>query len=314
GGPYSAPVAGVSGACYYNPDTDVFGYTNVSSAVSVGNVGCRLAYDPVNDVAVMPDSINTYVYDFSTNRWTSRAGGVGKSTYVYHRTVFVNSIGKMLYLKPTISGTDSFMAVCLYDYTNNQWIEQSRVPGPAYRWCKFGLAYDSINDIVLMVAGQLTWGGKAFSDMWAYHPSENRWEALSPAPIGGKKPTSEILCTVYNPKDNVFVMSCNEIGTLFAYRYKKVNQSAVDKLTSNLKTELGISPNPFNPIVRIVMNNASGNLPVDYAIVSSDGRCVLSKSVAGKMVWNATGYPSGVYIVRAKFRDEILTRRIVLAK
>jgi hypothetical protein len=231
----------------------------------------------------------------------------------------VSSLGKTLYLKPTISGSDSFMTVCLYDYATNTWSEQPKVSGPAYRVSKAGLSYDSANDIVLLVGGQVAWNTRPYTEMWAYHPSENRWEELKPTAPGGKFPTSEVMCTAYNPNDNVFVMSNNNSSTIFAYRYKNTITSTDNFWASSIGNKSGMqivaSPNPFNPAIKISLSGMGNNRVVTYQMISANGKKVAEGTFLNEFSWNASRLPAGLYVVKVSGeKGTVLTKSIALIK
>jgi hypothetical protein len=79
-------------------------------------------------------------------------------------------------------------------------------------------------------------------------------------------------------------------------------------------------PNPFNPAIKIAVSGqriADGNIGI--AIYNIDGKIVYrlsatSYQLSAGITWNATGHPSGVYIIRATVNGQVLTRRIVLQK
>jgi hypothetical protein len=73
-------------------------------------------------------------------------------------------------------------------------------------------------------------------------------------------------------------------------------------------------PNPFRPKTIITFPNRNRNASID--IYSLQGKRVKTfKDIAEKQVkWNATGQPSGIYVVKVNAGKKILKKRIVLVK
>jgi hypothetical protein len=73
---------------------------------------------------------------------------------------------------------------------------------------------------------------------------------------------------------------------------------------------LRASPNPFNPSTRISVSGGAGPLKVEIFNVA--GIRVAGFSAAkGDVVWNATGFPSGLYIVQA-VRGGLKSRQLIV--
>jgi hypothetical protein len=87
------------------------------------------------------------------------------------------------------------------------------------------------------------------------------------------------------------------------------------------KISLTASPNPFNPSVNLRINGLSGiagaHSGVSLRVYDLSGRCVadLSKvAQRGEAVWNAKGFASGVYVVKAVASGKSLQRKIILVR
>ncbi|OGJ86192.1 MAG: hypothetical protein A2350_18765 [Candidatus Raymondbacteria bacterium RifOxyB12_full_50_8] len=82
------------------------------------------------------------------------------------------------------------------------------------------------------------------------------------------------------------------------------------------------SPNPFNPAATISLQNIGrGSLYADLKVYAISGKLVkdFSRTVRGpdsgvSIVWNASNLPTGVYMVKARVGDRMLTERITLLK
>ena len=74
-----------------------------------------------------------------------------------------------------------------------------------------------------------------------------------------------------------------------------------------------VSPNPFNPVVKISV--VSSNIP-EVSIFSSNGRMLLKSKTSskGELVWNASSYPSGLYIVKVNTGNKQFSKMLTLMK
>ncbi|MFH0918720.1 MAG: T9SS type A sorting domain-containing protein [Fibrobacterota bacterium] len=84
---------------------------------------------------------------------------------------------------------------------------------------------------------------------------------------------------------------------------------------------LRICPNPFNPVLTISISGLveeTGHAPaLSLAVYDLQGRCVadLPNAVkSGRVVWNASACPSGVYFIRAEIGARVLSKKAVLLK
>lgn len=79
---------------------------------------------------------------------------------------------------------------------------------------------------------------------------------------------------------------------------------------------LSVAPNPFNPAVSIILNG-DRMTGASVKVFDLTGRFIaelLQGKNGRRFVWNASGRPSGVYLVEARKGDLCLTKRIVLSK
>src|SRR3989339_128046 len=81
--------------------------------------------------------------------------------------------------------------------------------------------------------------------------------------------------------------------------------------------QLTVQPNPFNPQTKITvsMKQAKVNGTIEINIYDSHGKLVQKLTTdAGEATWDASGFPSGVYVVSARYGDMTLTKRAILLK
>jgi hypothetical protein len=78
--------------------------------------------------------------------------------------------------------------------------------------------------------------------------------------------------------------------------------------------EITASPNPFNSKVRINFSNQWS--AVNVSVFDITGRQIKSfgKVKSGQVLWNARGLSKGIYILKIKTAERILSRRLFLQK
>lgn len=214
------------------------------------NGGDTFTYDPLHDLLIMPRGKTTWVYDPTANRWEGRKtpeGPVGPGHYA--SMVFDVSAKRLVYpaMEPTgrtakaeqrPPATDRTFwkhkgdiyhectfATWTYDPATNRWEKlplPEDAPRPSPRW-RFGLAYDSKNEVVILVGGSTdTWDRdeKNYNDVWVLETKTGRWTKMDPP---GKQPPVQVReCRhcAYDSHHNV-VLFLNNRGPLWAYQYRK---------------------------------------------------------------------------------------------
>ena len=88
--------------------------------------------------------------------------------------------------------------------------------------------------------------------------------------------------------------------------------------------QVNAHPNPFNPAVKItyvVPRTSYGvKTPIQFNVYDINGKMVEQmtpydeRSTRYEFTWNATGYPSGIYIVRIQWGGKRVTKQLVLMK
>lgn len=310
GGPWPPAPPTAVGPYSYDVRTDRFTDHKVVPVFNPNdggvNVGTAMSYDPDHDISVVPASGKIYVFHPGTAQWEIRTvtGGPGRlGTYV--RTVYA-SVPKVF-----ICIMDS--TTWAYDPAQNKWTDLNAANQPPSRGCKYGLAYDSRNNVVLMVGGMVSYGVGPFNDMWIYRVSDNTWENVTQSGTG-----SEIMLTTYDARHNVFLLG-GPFSTLYAYRYKKDPAMAEDRISKEKASRLMVSPNPFRQVTRIRFTAASGK-STSLKVYDLKGRKIadLANGKVGahllELDWNSGQLPSGIYILKARAGKEIVSRRVFVKR
>ena len=178
--------------------------------------GASAAFDTADNVYVLFDRIlGTWTYDVASNNWTKKTtNGVSPSaTTGYMGAMAYNSVNNKIYLFGGlirfISGDASANSysndLFTYDVPSNTWTKLSP-SGPLPSGREFpAFAYDSTNNVFLMVGGQDTTG--YINDTWIYDPAANRWTKLNPAQLPSPILSPAYQRLAYDGDDNVFVMT-----------------------------------------------------------------------------------------------------------
>jgi hypothetical protein len=109
-----------------------------------------------------------------------------------------------------------------YDPAAGTWTDLAPKEQPSSRGCKFGLVYDSRNDVAILTGGGTGWNKGWRNDLWAYVVKENRWEKLNPVLAGGAKGLpafTDNMPSGYDERHNAVIFT--EGNSPWAYRYKK---------------------------------------------------------------------------------------------
>jgi len=90
--------------------------------------------------------------------------------------------------------------------------------------------------------------------------------------------------------------------------------------SKDMDDALSVSPNPFNPVVKITLSN--NKLTVNngaLAVYSVDGK-IVHRQIANNeqfltgIFWNAAGFPSGIYMVCLKIGNKNYNTTVMLLK
>jgi hypothetical protein len=255
-GPYmSAPPQPGPGYYRYGISNDVFTFATIKEhGAPAFAQNCYLAWSPDFDLAIFPDNQKTHLFDFATATWSTKPspdspGGMG----VYERLAYVASKKGYLRIASVPTGRTSVekpadaipaeqaagkqanywikddkaklwkeltLATYLYSPAANTWTDLKPPQNPPYRNCKYGLAYDSKNDVVILVGGAISWNGPHCKDLWAYDVKRNAWTKIETTFDGKPFATlGENLMADYDTRHNVVIFRAG--WSFWAYRFKK---------------------------------------------------------------------------------------------
>jgi hypothetical protein len=214
------------------------------------------------------------------------------------------------------------MKTLMYDPETRGWTDMNPGTSPPYRGTKYGMAYDSFNDAVILVGGQLEWGGTPFSDIWAYDVKTNNWRNMNPVPVGGSLPGNSTMMTAYDSRHNVILTVTNDGASVWAYKYKHSGTARERRALGQKPPVFSVIPNPFSDRVlfsvgREALAGAASGMSLN--IYDLQGRLVHSIDVNAAdakngMSWDAGKTPAGVYTAVFRKGDFSLVRKCLLTK
>ena len=163
-------------------------------------------FDTADNVYVLFDrNAGTWQYSPITNAWTQMSpNGTSPTAAGYFAAMAYDSASDKIYLFGGTTRSGYTNDLYMYDVPSNTWTKL-RPSGTLPSARQFpGLAYDSTNNVFLMVSGSNDAG--LLNDTWIYDPVANSWAQLSPAnPLpASSQPSYQRLA--YDPDDNVFVL------------------------------------------------------------------------------------------------------------
>jgi len=236
GGVGSGPYCGGTYSSTYSYDItkDIFKGNTQKWPYELANTGCLVQYSPDHNMAFFYRTNVAWIFDGKLAEWNKKdtKGGPTTGGQVYNRMAYVKS--KKLFLVLGISGQPADPKKDIPDTLANQtftfdpstltWKDLKPENQPPPRQSKFGLAYDSKNDVVLLVGGGTGWNAGLRKDMWIYHVKENKWEEVKPTPTDGLKSAVSFddgMQCDYDSRHNAFIIAGNGGYGVYAYRYKK---------------------------------------------------------------------------------------------
>jgi hypothetical protein len=203
---------------------DRFSLAAGDTKAGMGGNGCMLHESPDHLLAICPSKDKVHTFDMKTASWSAKATpGFAGLTSVYSRMTYVNS--KKFFLVLAASGgedKDCVNQTMAYDPAAGTWKDLAPKEQPPSRGCKYGLVYDKKNDVAILMGGGTGWNKGWRNDMWAYIVKENRWEKISPVPVGEgtKVPVfTDNMPSGYDERHNAVIFT--EGNVPWAYRYKK---------------------------------------------------------------------------------------------
>jgi len=224
-GPFCPAPASPPGEFTYDIKTDRYVKVPRGGVPSeeLAQIGCLLTYDADHHLIVLPYKERTWVFDTQKGGWSIRPSpdSPGKQ-YEYTRQVYLKS--KKVFL--TLAKVEKEKGkpenrTYAYDPVANKWTDLNAKDQPPFRGSKFGLVYDSKNNVVLLLGGGESWNQGWRNDLWVYHVADNRWEKLTPKLVGAKEGPRFLdnMPSAYDERHNAIIFTDNNVP--WAYRYKK---------------------------------------------------------------------------------------------
>lgn len=221
-GPYNPAPASSGGNFAYDLERDRFTLEGTSPPSGLGNVGCNLAFSPTLGVAVLPDDGATWVFDAQTASWSSRTSPDSPGRpYAYERIAWVSSQQAFFALGTVGASPTQRNTTMRYEPTTNTWTDLQAANQPPFRGSKYGLVYDSKNDVLLLFGGGTGWNVGWRNDLWAYSVAQNQWQQLTPTVVGGGAgpALTDNMPSAYDPRHNAVIFT--EGNSAWAYRYRR---------------------------------------------------------------------------------------------
>jgi hypothetical protein len=241
-----------------------------------------------------------WFYDYPTNTWEQvRYTGdtlFGPSDYDYLGCYDTRRdrvyIGK---------GTDFWY----YDIQANSATKISAASQPNLSACNSStMTYDISNDVVVV--------NNHGSDLvYAYSPVSNAWSRQ--ADMTGSQPSNSRVSAFYDPVLNVHFYHCasdsRDNGTMLAYRYE-VDPSTVSRGRPAVGAGpmVQVHPNPFSRGTAISLNGQRGSI----AIYRLDGKRMVQGHDRTGFLWNTSGLPAGIYILKVSIGKLIISKKLIL--
>jgi hypothetical protein len=193
----------------FSPTTGKWTYRNVARAPQPSGIAAA-AYDPVTRKMFVMDRSSIWTYDVSGDSWIRLSPSGGSPTQSIELCAEYDSRRHCIYRFGGESPTTN--ELWKYDISANSWSLLSpsgTAPPVAGGW---GLAYDSVNDVLVAFRGSL--------GTWIYNPSANSWARANPA---AEPPSTDRVHgdMKYDPVDNVAFLVAPVSGGIqtWAYRY-----------------------------------------------------------------------------------------------
>lgn len=223
-GPFCPQPAEPNGSFAYDVKTDRFTAVPGDTKAGMGGNGCMLEEDTDRGLAICPSKDKVHTFDMKSASWSAKATpGFGGLASVYSRMCYLKSKKVYLVLEATGGEKDACAnRTMAYDPAAGTWTDLAPKEMPPSRGCKYGLVYDSKNDVALLLGGGTGWNKGWRNDVWAYVVKENRWEKITPVLSGGAKNApafTDNMPSGYDERHNAVIFL--EGNSPWAYRYKK---------------------------------------------------------------------------------------------
>jgi hypothetical protein len=127
--------------------------------------------------------------------------------------------------------------------------------------------------------------------------------------------------TKFSSVSGYFYYDYNKGELQYTYMMFEDPNTAVEGRPAEEAEAVSVAPNPFNPMVQIKVRSAAcGVQSMKIRIFNTDGKLVetltphTARSTQHSFAWNASGLPSGVYILKADLGSKRVAKRLVLQR
>jgi hypothetical protein len=144
------------------------------------------------------------------------------------------------------------------------------------------------------------------------------WQTAYTGTTIGSTPHTDNFTAVTGTKARLYVTAADNCPTIWEFEIYNGSgkQRVAEEVTVNDKMSLQTNPEPFNPSVSInyVVPLEAKNGTI--SIYTAGGQLIKAAQVVGKgtLEWNATGNPSGLYLLTFKVGQKQITKKMMLMK
>jgi N-acetylneuraminic acid mutarotase len=211
----------------YNPIANAF--TNMNPSPDLGlqrRADHAMVYDELNKVIVLFGGLvygtaqnDTWSYDPPLNKWMQKNPGNAPSARGAHAMTYDTTRKRVVMFGGATGGATFYNDLWVYDTALNTW-QQLQATNPPPGRPNSSLAYDSVNDILLMFGGSSCYDVSSLcpllTDTWKYEFSTNSWTKVNPSSVPTSSNSMDTL--IYDASRNVHLLWTRD-GKVWAFRY-----------------------------------------------------------------------------------------------
>ncbi len=225
----------------FSPESVKWELLNVPFSPEVG-CGHKMVYDTVSGKIVLfggfrckdiDDQLfnQTWVFDAKKNLWVEMKPEINPPARIYHGMAYNSAADKTIVWGGRPFEEKSDTRLWIYDLHSNTWNFRDPPSGPASRYVYPALAYNPIDDLMIMFGGlelSSDFSGRIHSETWVYDFEKNEWHQIKCA----HQPESRSHhAAVFIDKDEKFFLFGGEI--ISAYSNEVANDAWFFDLKNN---------------------------------------------------------------------------------